>query len=81
MKRFLIFILAIVINIIVFFSVAYCGVLILDKQDEEIWNNGICSYCQEGKWEFHGQSATRRGYLYTCNNCHAIIELNFQQEK
>ena len=60
------------------FWLAISGVMYAeDKQDNEMWNNGICSVC-EGDYNFSGATKYRTShhYYYTCDDCGHTIEVN-----
>lgn len=48
------------------------------KHDEEIYNNGICTVCDCGKYNFSSasESLNSHSYYYTCDNCGHTIETN-----
>ena len=51
------------------------------KQNERIWNNGVCPICGQ-KWELlnvNKISAGAHEYVYNCSNCNISIFLSFEQ--
>ena len=39
--------------------------------DEKIWNDGYCTECNEGNWEYEEAVGHRSGttYIYVCDEC------------
>lgn len=50
-----------------------------EKQNESVYNNGVCEHCNDGKYELFDISRGKNGYnyyYYRCNNCNYIISTN-----
>ena len=46
---------------------------ICSKVDRIVWNNGICSQCQEGHYHFINGGGYGSRYYYQCDNCDYVI--------
>ena len=74
MKNFLIHLLTIAIMIGVIIGLTF----LVHKADEKTWNNGYCTECDDGKYEFVNYDF--RGCAYQCNKCgHVIVTLDVME--
>lgn len=66
-----------VIAIIIIIGLIIGGSLLEIKHDREVYNEGMCTECQNGQYQFYQAVGARRTktYIYQCDNCHHIIEL------
>lgn len=57
------------------------GLIQESDSDIKTWNNGICTECGNGHYEFVSASSRGRGvgstnhYYYKCDNCKNVIEV------
>ena len=61
---------------VIIIGLAYLGVIAQHKENESIYNNGVCTNCG-GHYEFVSASRHKQTtyYYYQCDNCEKIIEL------
>ena len=71
------------IKIILFSILAFSIILIIygciDMRHNNIkWNNGYCTECKTGKWEYisYNENSTHAWTYYKCNKCGAELSLD-----
>ena len=51
------------------------------KESEKKFNDGVCTICEVGNYEFSNTTKNRHGhvsYFYNCDNCGHVIDLDVQ---